>query len=559
MNNKPSRELLSAYFDGEVLPSEDAEVHRRLEASAEAERELADYRQISELIQDLPIESAPPEFRSAVMQAAERQMLLPAGDLPGRVSGSRSHRSRRRWILSGGALATVAMLFLAVRLFDGTGRIQHTGGSAKVALENSHAESAMPAESVSESEFDRLAKSPRDARRAVASDHAMSKRKGSSRAEKKSVRVTRSAAAAVAMNATKDGHGSVARVDVRAKARRTPGGAGLVFGSNLKNARVGEAVKALEHSGNRVTVITLTVVDRRAGLDDLQILLARHQIPKVAGTLREEHSARNRPQKSKGNLKKQTAKSLAEKSAAGHTPLTVAHTGIASGTTGELVAVYVEATPKQLAGVLGELQRRKRFVGLNVGRPIAVAQLDAVSRWRVADRKRERRPLSGPAKDASGRRSGSAAAAKSSAGEKESQKTKTAPRKRHPDAVVARSSRQLQLALPADTFKAGYAKRRSADRPGEDRDDNGGAAARKPNAPLLADKKATARSNRKLTTPVGPGHASQQTISRSRSVQVLFVLVTERKNPAQPPPRPATKKSSPPRPPSRQRRGGMPG
>lgn len=565
MNDKPSKELLSAYLDGEVSPSEKPEIERHLGTSAETQQELADYRRISELIQNLPVETAAPEFRAAVLHAAERQMLLPAGDPPDRISGSRSVRLRRRWLVTGGVLASAAMLFLAVRLLDLAGPIPQTGGSRDVAMKDAPAASASGADSLSLDESDRPAESQDNARRTVAAEAATSGRGGyaPTRTKAKQLGAAGSGAPRAPAVAAKKTVAAVAEHNAKTKARwaRTfsGGGAGLVFGSNLKNARVGEAVKALERSGDHVTVITLTVVDRRAGLDDLQILLARHQIPKVPGQSREEKSFQRRQQKAKRDLKKHAPAPLAGKSAAGRAPSAAAQP-VSGPKKGELVAVYVEATPDQLASVLGELQRRKQFVGLNVGRAIAVTQLDALSHSQVNGRKREHERLSRTAKDASGRQAGIAVAAKPTGVKKGLRKTKTVQRKLNSDADFSRPSRQLRLALPAGSFKAGYRKRWFADKPADDRHADAAASDGKRKNRVSADKKAAAR-NDKENRPPGKSSVPKRGSGRPQSVQVLFVLVTGHRKSGQPQsrPHPSSTKPAPRKSDSRRPRDGMPG
>jgi len=578
MNDKPSKELLSAYLDGEISPSQGPDIERHLDVSVESQQELAEYRRISELIQDLPVESAPPEFRTAVLHAAERQMLLPAGDPPERISGARSVQVKRRWLFTGGLLASAAMLFLAVRFFEPTGPAP-TGGSQDVAMQDV-AMQDVAAASVSLEESDRRAKSLKSSRRMAAADTAADTaatgRLGSSPTQMGAKQLGGAGSSAPrapevagkTTGFTKAGaNKSLARKKSRLAKTVSGGGSGLVFGSSLKNARVGEAVKALERSGDRVTVITLTVVDRRAGLDDLQILLARHQIPRVPGQSRAEKSSQHRRKKSKRDLKKQLPAPLAKKPAAGRA---VAAQPISGPKKGELVAVYVEATPGQLAGVLGELQRRKQFVGLNIGRTVAVAQLDALTRSGVSGRERERQGLSRLVKDAPGRIAGTVVAAKSAgakSAKKESgkpapQKAKPALRASNSDADVSRPSRQMRLALPAVTFKSEYRKRWLSAKPADDRRTDADAPDGERKNRALADKNAKAKDG-KANRPAGKGSAPRRGSGRSQSVQVLFVFVTvtDHGKSRQPPSRrrPASKHPAPRKPASRQPRDGMPG
>ena len=67
MTQLPDKEQISAYVDGELSAAERDDVERHLAASAEAQREVQDYRSLSGLLQDVPREQVPPEFRSRVL------------------------------------------------------------------------------------------------------------------------------------------------------------------------------------------------------------------------------------------------------------------------------------------------------------------------------------------------------------------------------------------------------------------------------------------------------------------------------------------------------------
>ena len=59
MNERSSEDLISAYLDGELTPSEREAVERLLETSAEARQELEAYQALSGLLHELPRQRAP--------------------------------------------------------------------------------------------------------------------------------------------------------------------------------------------------------------------------------------------------------------------------------------------------------------------------------------------------------------------------------------------------------------------------------------------------------------------------------------------------------------------
>ena len=73
----PADDLLSAFHDGEVNSAERAVVEQRLATSAETRRERSEIRQVSSLLKELPRECLPSEFPQQVLQAVEREMLIP--------------------------------------------------------------------------------------------------------------------------------------------------------------------------------------------------------------------------------------------------------------------------------------------------------------------------------------------------------------------------------------------------------------------------------------------------------------------------------------------------
>jgi anti-sigma factor RsiW len=113
MNEPFSEELLSAYVDGELSASERAEVERWLEQHPSARDKLEDFRRLSQMFGNLPRTEVPDEFRTQVLQRAERRMLLPDPAAPRKPGG------KRGWLLALAApLASAAVLVLTVQFLE---------------------------------------------------------------------------------------------------------------------------------------------------------------------------------------------------------------------------------------------------------------------------------------------------------------------------------------------------------------------------------------------------------------------------------------------------------
>src|SRR5579862_6018772 len=134
MNSKFPDDLLSAFHDGEVTPSEETVVQIRAKASPEARQELQDYERMSQLLRELPRQTAPPEFASAVLQKAERESLIPSeAALAGATVGSRSTRLSRRQLWTFGA-ASVAAVAAGIIAFVNMPGAHHQPLAAKPAI-----------------------------------------------------------------------------------------------------------------------------------------------------------------------------------------------------------------------------------------------------------------------------------------------------------------------------------------------------------------------------------------------------------------------------------------
>ncbi len=82
MNGKFTDDRLSAYFDDQMTLEERAAFEQELAASAELRSELAVFRQMSDLLHQIPQAKAPVELFPSIMRGIERETLLPATEAP---------------------------------------------------------------------------------------------------------------------------------------------------------------------------------------------------------------------------------------------------------------------------------------------------------------------------------------------------------------------------------------------------------------------------------------------------------------------------------------------
>lgn len=325
MTGERAADQISAYFDGELSAEELTEVEAKLKDTTEAQRELRDIQALSQLIHQLPRYRAPQEFQAHVMQQAERRMLLTGDREAADVS------TRRRLLRIPGlaaVLATAAVLFLAVMLVNPGAERQNdqfTGSPLQSARNESGPTSEdeiVAARSASRGGVG----SPGDDVEADAAAASVPAESLSAPAAKPHAPLhAESSRVSVALGDAEGGH-SRFRVDVE----------------KLRKAEVGQVIRALEHSSDGIGVVWLTVLDRRQGLTDLQVLLKRFKIPP-------DTSAQQ---------------TTAEQDAP------------AENASSELVAVYVEATGNQLASALEAMRASEQFQQLEVDEPIALASLD---------------------------------------------------------------------------------------------------------------------------------------------------------------------------------------
>lgn len=107
-------ELLSAYLDGELTDPQRAEVERRLQGDASAQRLLDELRTVSGTVQGLPVEQPDADLRARILEeVAHREATLrphARGESP--AGGRHDAYGRRGWFWAATAIAAAVLLSL---------------------------------------------------------------------------------------------------------------------------------------------------------------------------------------------------------------------------------------------------------------------------------------------------------------------------------------------------------------------------------------------------------------------------------------------------------------
>jgi hypothetical protein len=344
MKPKIPDDLLSAFLDREVTPEEDAQVRKHLQTSPQARQEFQDYQRLGELLHELPRKAAPTEFAAAVMQQAERETLIPLEEAPAGVAASQAVRSTRRgWLVAVvGMLATAAAVLIvvnlparkdAVAIRDGV--MPDVATRAAVAMrETTLDRGKMVASAPSSGMTPAMPVAVASKRMPPPARGRVSDVKVAAR-EKESLASSRNAAAPPPLAAAP-------MLTAAAKRPSMPeaGASRMVFPADLKSAKEGSVVEALESVGNQVAVVRLTLVNQTAGLSGLQSLLVRN----ASRPVRDDEKA----------------KLMKERFSADKGSVVLDAKKIENGP-GELICVYVEGSRDDLVGVLKDVQNESQF------------------------------------------------------------------------------------------------------------------------------------------------------------------------------------------------------
>jgi len=355
----PSRhnldERISAYFDGELTEEEVGALQRELQDSPAGQAVLRQYSEMRSLIRGLPAEELPGDLRPEVLRRISASRVAPA-------SATTKTTSHSRWKVGLSILATAAgMLFL---VWSNPPR-QDQGPMSEVAQKSPEGAStdsgpvnspaaappASPPAVVGTDHFHKTEASTRsDAVPQVGGDGQMSleNRIGT---EVSQPMVSRPIPPDVEFGDADSlpSLNSETTTIVSSDGKRK-------FEMSVKqfdSLQVGETVRALQRSGDEVSVVNLFVVDRDQALDSLQLILSSQKV---------SNDSLSRDSRS-GSLGLSKEKQNGESSDAEEAGL---------------VAVYVEASESQVAAALEELkQEQQQFVELAVDEPV---KTDEVSR-----------------------------------------------------------------------------------------------------------------------------------------------------------------------------------
>ena len=357
MNQKLPEELLSAYFDGEVTPEERLQVESLLQSSPEARQQLDEWKEISNLLGEVPAANAPAELSSWVQRETERQLLLPP-PAPQRSST----RRQRIWLLT--TCATTACLAVSVLLYQQFQTINRSEAPQSPAIASTprdayHSELSkrnffvVPEAEMSDfaslgqkvnsggmasdgvdSNDEMLVESV--ASNSVASNYGSRMEEGQwNRGVAPGTTMLKAgeAAAGGTMDGSADMAGETAPEALSyATLPKKPAGRE----QHWAMVRIGDVVPYLEQQqDDQVAVIDVTVIDVRKALGVMQVLMMRNDIPQ------------------------EDAKTPAESESL--------------STKERVFAVYVEASPEQMLATFDELEHQDLFVEMKLQPPASIA------------------------------------------------------------------------------------------------------------------------------------------------------------------------------------------
>jgi hypothetical protein len=346
MNSKIPDDLLSAFLDRELTAAEEAIVNNHLKSSPQVRQELQDYQRVSELLQGLPRLALPSEFASTVMQRAERETLIPLDPVSPPRGPQWRRPSRQAWIVTAVAAVAASVAVLVVvsqprrqnemALASKTLDVKNPPGSKKV----SHRLAIVSASAAAPSAPALVAARPAPPTGLLGMARA-SKKAPAERRETKAV-------ASLMYGQSADGKGTE-----------------LVLPADLKKAKVGDVIEAMEKVGNQVAVVRLTVLDQTASLGGIKSLLVREPV-------RASQGGRTPEAKERESLDKDTKEPLAN------------HQQTAKSGAGELVCVFIEGSREELAGVLKDVQNERGIQEAELTNTISVEKLSQYANHAVA-------------------------------------------------------------------------------------------------------------------------------------------------------------------------------
>jgi hypothetical protein len=371
MSSVNPNDILSAYHDREATPNEESAAKALVEGLPEASREVKDYQRLSRLIQELPRLAAPPEFAAAVMQRAERESLIPLDPVVPQGNSEKSVGPRQRWFLAVVVTVSVAAaLLVAVNI---VGPFRPGAPREEIARQELGSASAdLESRKVSTTAANSLA---RERKGAIAQNEStpfatVAAKDGSNRSSSSDAKagafpqtpaVSQAAPASPGFVAARMLKGAPVATESSGKSPELA----LMLPANLKTAKVGDVVEALQQDGQQVAVVRLTVVNQVEGLDGVQSLLVRNT---------------SRTLQNVDEIKQMRQHFAVDKSA--H----VSKAAVPSAA-GDMICVYVEGSRDEMLGVLQDLQNERHIQAAELTNTISFTTLEEYARRAVPSQK----------------------------------------------------------------------------------------------------------------------------------------------------------------------------
>eukprot|EP00913_Durusdinium_trenchii_P023412 g21990.t1 len=313
MNEKNPDILISAYFDGELTPTEREMVEQHLAASPEAQQELDTFGELHALLQSLPHETLSDDFTAEVLQKAERASLLPAAE-PTMLQQQPERAPKPRLFVVGSLIATAAALLLMTKLLTSTQ--PRSTNERSIASKSDSDQNVALVEKAERSRAAGNSTNPpmSDARSA----RSNIERKGLGQTESMRFKTESAPSGANPPESIRSSKKNFAKesfdskkksgvAGIRAKNNPAPpgkvaAGAKAAEGNNLRlliqrNAnrdairrevlrklqkgmiRIGDVVPYFENRGDRTAVVEVVVVDVQKTVNDFQLLLVENAVP----------------------------------------------------------------------------------------------------------------------------------------------------------------------------------------------------------------------------------------------------------------------------------------
>ncbi|MFQ5732057.1 MAG: anti-sigma factor family protein, partial [Planctomycetaceae bacterium] len=339
---------------GELSPTDREQAERWLDEDAAAREQLQRLEEVGPLLQSLPKRTLEDGFRAAVLHRCERETLLcdETRSTELRPSSPSETPERRSWgVLTGGVLATAAMLFLAIRV--ATTSSEHrvtTNGPPRVADDSLNAPENRDAVVFDAERKNGEGGIAAETLRSRPSAQAVRKGRGNvetakrGRFNKSDGSISPPGVSRAPLGAGFGGGRAAGTGGLKRNRAFSSAGGGFALDESLRGTlRLGDVLPYLAISGDRTAVVEVTVLDVRPAVDKLEVLLMENKVRSAWPTKKERETTSGSKVAQKFDLRR--LKLGKDK-----------RRGDDDGR-GRLPAVYVEMTQSQLADVMRQVGR----------------------------------------------------------------------------------------------------------------------------------------------------------------------------------------------------------